>query len=221
MKSQGMMFRAVLSGVALMGLGLSLLISEGFASSDVYLVRPDSAVNSGWANTVWESFSAVCDSIDSVSFFIGAEVPHKIYTAQVYDSVTQQVVWSTTRSSTGWKYQDMGFGVRKPVVRGKKYCLQLSIADSSFLPLQWNYYYRNGNSYPWGVMGGFGTGKDLAARIIGRGRVPKDFWGVNSEFPWWDDTPTNKDTVAARAKAMGMRVFREQLSWSVVETLHT
>jgi len=212
--------KIMLSGAWVTALMLGFFASQAMALTNVYEVRPDSAANSGWANTVWESFSATCDSIDSVSFFIGAEVPHKIYTAQVYDSVTQQVVWSTTRSSTGWKYQDMGFGVRKPVVRGKKYCLQLSIADSSFLPLQWNYCYRNGNPYPWGVMGGFGTGKDLVARVIGRGRVPRDFWGVNSEFPWWDNL-ANRDTVAARAKAMGMKVFREQLSWSVVETLHT
>lgn len=127
--SRGIIER-VLSGVALMGL-LSLFASqEAGAATDVYFVRPFSTSNSGTANAVWQTFVATCDSIDSVTYFVGAEATDTTanYLVSITDSATSQEVWSSSRSARGWKYQDMGFGVHKPVTRGKTYYLRMSIS---------------------------------------------------------------------------------------------
>jgi len=153
---------ALLSGLCAIALLLSFSAPKAFGYSDVYWIKPDSAANSGWSQSIWQSFVATCDSIDSVTVFVGVEKKGMTYTAQIIDSATQQSIWSGNRSTNGWKFQDMGFGVHKGVVRGRSYKLQMSIAyaETTFGLMQWNYYYRNGNPYPWGQMS-LGGGKDL------------------------------------------------------------
>jgi len=212
-------FAKVLSGAALIGLMLGGVVGQAVGATDAYLVRPTKADSSGWAANVKQSWAAVCDSVDSVTVFIGAEQTGRTYTASIEDSATGQAIWtSSSRNTDGWAYEDMGFGVHVGVTRGRTYYLKLSISSGS-----WNFYYDGGNPFIWGryyPIGGYGpaaANRDLAARVIGRGRVPKDFWGVNSEFPWWDNNPTHKDSLMARANKMGMKVFREQLQWSWIE----
>ena len=221
MKSRGML-KAVLSGVAVLGLMLGLFaVQEAGAATDVYLVRPFSTSNSGTANAVWQTFVATCDSIDSVTYFVGAEATDTTanYLVSITDSATSQEVWSSSRSARGWKYQDMGFGVHKPVVRGKTYYLRMSI--SAQYQQTWNYFYDNYNPYPWGRMGTASYGlndKDLAARVIGRGKV-LDVWGLNShlsnrDYPL-DSTQIRR--MVSNCKAEGVTIIREPVRWRDME----
>jgi hypothetical protein len=166
MKSRGMV-KAVLSVASAMALGLGVFVPKAFSYSDVYRVKPTTASNSGTANAVWQTFVATCDSIDSVTYFVGAEATDTTanYLVSITDSATSQEVWSSSRSARGWKYQDMGFGVHKPVVRGRIYYLRMSI--SAQYQQTWNYFYDNTGPYYWGQMGTATLGLpqyDLAAR---------------------------------------------------------
>jgi len=202
-------FAVALSGAIGLAFVLSFSVSQSTASTDVYKVIPTSIGNSGLATTAWEVFVATCDTIDSVTFFVGAEQTGQTYTAQIIDSITQAVVWSGTKPSNGWKYKDMGFGVHQPVTRGKKYYLQLG------LPGNWNYFYDSTNPYPWGVMGtavlGPQGGNDLAARVIGRNRIPQTFFGNNVCLEC--NHPPLKTTIIDTLVNAGITLVREQIPW--------
>jgi hypothetical protein len=213
--SRGIIERT-LSGMGLMGLMmLGLFVPKAFSYSDVYRVKPTTAGNSGYANAVWETFSATCDSIDSVTYFVGAEATDTTanYLVSITDSATSQEVWSSSRSARGWKYQDMGFGVHKPVVRGKTYYLRMSI--SAQYQQMWNYFYDNTGPYLWGQMGTATLAlpqKDLAAWVGGTNRTDSTYWGVSSEANY--GTSATKDSLLSRAKdTLGMNVIREQQEW--------
>ena len=223
-----------LSGVALIGLMLSgVFVSQASAYTDAYWVKPTSASNSGTANAVWQTFVATCDSIDSVTYYVGAEATDTTasYLVSITDSATSQEVWSSSRSARGWKYQDMGFGVHKPVVRGKKYYLRMSV--SAQYQQTWNYFYDNYNPYPWGRMGTATYGlndKDLAARVIGRNRLPKTMWTVTWPAfgdqckdngrpylpPQWTGTG-HSVYYEAKIESLGTTVAREQVVWGWIE----
>ncbi len=195
------MFKVLLSGVALIG----VFAVPAFGLTSVYSISPDSAKNSGWANSMSQSFVCTADSLDSVAVFVGTERVGKIYTAKLKEGPYGPTIWSGSKSATGWAYEEIGFGVHKPVVRGKTYYLELSIMDSTFLPLQWNYYYRNGDKYPWGEME-LGGGKDLCATVAGVNRTDSTYWGVAGES-------VNQDELAAKAKQIGINLDREQVEW--------
>ena len=223
MKKWDGLVEKVLSGAFMVSMMLGLFVPKAFSYSDVYGVKPTSTGNSGSANAVWETFVATCDSIDSVTYFVGAEATDTTanYLVSITDSATSQEVWSSSRSARGWKYQDMGFGVRKPVVRGKKYYLRMSI--SAQYQQTWNYFYDNTNPYSWGVMGTavFGPqgGNDLAARVIGRNRIPQTYFGVNAYIgnscDWLN--PARRDLVMAKLDSAGIKLNREQIPWYKVQ----
>lgn len=213
----------VLSGLITTTILLSIFCSQAIAFTDVYTVKPTTASNSGTANAVWQTFVATCDSIDSVTYFVGAEATDTTanYLVSITDSATSQEVWSSSRSARGWKYQDMGFGVHKPVVRGRIYYLRISI--SAQYQQTWNYFYDNYNPYPWGRMGTATYGlndKDLAARIVGSLRVPSDYWGMNIQMAPYIlgyDTPEEKATACQTSQQAGVKWDREFFEWDAIE----
>jgi len=100
--ARGRIVKMMLSGVAFIGSMLGIFVPKAFSYSDVYRVKPTTAGNSGYANAVWETFSATCDSIDSVTYFVGAEATDTTanYLVSITDSTTSQEVWSSSRSAT-------------------------------------------------------------------------------------------------------------------------